>query len=85
MLIASQYVSIGKIADNQPSKIDSLSQVKKNERWPNNSLINADTFFAPSIIKIINGIILQEKELIFVIDGSVIGKGCQSLMLSVLW
>ena len=33
----------------------------------------------------IHGIILQEKELIFVIDGSVIGQGYQTLMLSVLW
>ena len=45
----------------------------------------AEKFFTPLIIKIIQGIILQEKEFIFVIDGSVVGKGCQTLMLSVLW
>ena len=84
-LIASQHVSLGKIADHQPGKIYSLSQVKKNERWLDNGLIDADTFFTPLIIKIIHGIILQEKELVFIIDGSVVGKGCQTLMLSVLW
>ena len=67
------------------SRIHSLSQVKKNERWLDNGLIDAETFFTPLIIKIIHGIILQEKELIFVIDSSVVGQGCQTLMLSVLW
>jgi hypothetical protein len=61
-LIASQHVSLGKIADHQPGKIYSLSQVKKNERWLDNDLIDATTFFTPLIIKIIHGIILQEKE-----------------------
>lgn len=84
-LIASQHVSLGKIADNQQGKIHSLSQVKKNERWLDNGLIDAETFFTPLIIKILHGIILQEKELIFIIDGSVVGRGCQTLMLSVLW
>ena len=84
-LIASQHVSLSKIADNQPGKIYSLSQVKKNERWLDNGLIDADTFFTPLIIKIIHGIILQERELVFIIDGSVVGKGCQTLMLSILW
>jgi hypothetical protein len=84
-LIASQHVSLGKIADHQPGKIYSLSQVKKNERWLDNGLVDAETFFTPLIIKIIHGIILQEKELVFIIDGSVVGKGCQTLMLSVLW
>jgi hypothetical protein len=41
-LIASQHVSLGKIADNQPGKIYSLSQVKKNERWLDNGLIDSD-------------------------------------------
>jgi hypothetical protein len=76
---------LGKIADHQPGKIYSLSQVKKNERWLDNGLIYSETFFTPLIIKILRSIILQEKELIFVIDGSVVGKGCQTLMLSVLW
>lgn len=84
-LIASQHVSLSKIADNQPGKIYSLSQVKKNERWLDNGLIDADTFFTPLVIKIIHGIILQEKELVFIIDGSVVGKGCQTLVLSILW
>jgi hypothetical protein len=84
-LIASQHVSLGKIADHQPGKIYSLSQVKKNERWLDNGLIDSETFFTPLIIKILHGIILQEKELIFVIDGSVVGQACQTLMLSVLW
>ena len=84
-LIASQHVSLGKITDNQEGKIHSLSQVKKNERWLDNGLIDAETFFTPLIIKILHGIILQEKQLVFVIDGSIVGRGCQTLMLSVLW
>jgi hypothetical protein len=43
---------LGKIADHRPEKMYSLSQIKKNERWLDNGFIDAETFFAPLIIKI---------------------------------
>jgi hypothetical protein len=36
-LIESQHISSGKIADKQPEKIQSLSIVKKNDRWLENN------------------------------------------------
>jgi hypothetical protein len=84
-LIESQHISSGKIADKQPEKIQSLSIVKKNDRWLENKWIDSKTYFNPFIIRVLTSIAIQQKELIFVIDGSVVGQGCQTLMVSVLW
>ena len=84
-LIDSQHVSSGKIADKQPGLIQSMSQVKKNSRWIENKWVDSQTFFTPFILRILQNIALQQKELIFIIDGSVVGRGCQTLMVSVLW
>lgn len=84
-LIDSQHVSSGKIADNQPETIQSLSVVKKNDRWLENKWVDSQTYFIPFIIKVLTAISLQQKELIFIIDGSIVGYGCQTLLLSVLW
>ena len=84
-LIDSQHVSSGKIADNQPDTIQSMSIVKKNDRWLENKWVDSQTYFIPFIIKILTAISQQQKELVFIIDGSVVGFGCQTLMLSVLW
>lgn len=84
-LIQSQHVSLGKISENQPGHIHSLSQVKKSERWLDNKWIDVETFFLPFVIKLLHILILQQKELVFIIDGSVVGRGCQTLMISVLW
>jgi len=84
-LIESQHVSSGKIADKQSGNIQSMSQIKKNSRWLENDWIDSQTFFTPFIIKVLQNIIITQKELIFIIDGSVVGRGCQTLMVSVLW
>lgn len=62
-----------------------MSQIKKNSRWLENDWIDSQTFFTPFIIKVLQNIIITQKELIFIIDGSVVGRGCQTLMVSVLW
>lgn len=84
-LIDSGHSSLGKIAEKQEGLIQSLSQVKKNERWLSNKWVDAETFFIPFIIKLLHCLILQQKELVFIVDGSVVGRGCQTLMVSVLW
>jgi hypothetical protein len=84
-VIESQHVSLAKIADDQAGLIQAQSQVKKNDRWLMNKWIDTETFFTPFIIKVIRSIADQKKELVFVIDGSVVGRNCQTLLVSVLW
>lgn len=84
-LIDSQHVSSGKLADKQPGHIQAMSQVKKNDRCLENKWIDTQTFYIPFIVTLLNAIASQLKELVFVIDGSVIGRNCQTLMVSVLW
>jgi len=84
-LIDSQHVSSGKIADQQPGRIQAMSQVKKNDRWLENKWVDTQTFFIPLAIQLVAAISRQFGELIFIIDGSVTGRNCQTLMVSVLW
>jgi hypothetical protein len=84
-LLTSQHVSLTKIADHQEGNIQTMSQVRRSERWLRNEWIDSETFYAPFILRVLDKIIEIQKELIVVIDGSVIGRGCQVLMLSVLW
>ena len=84
-LIDSQHVSSGKMADKQPGYIQVMSQVKKNDRWLENKWVDVDIFYIPFIIRLLRAISIQMGELVFVIDGSVIGTSCQTLMVSVLW
>lgn len=84
-LIDSQHVSLARIADHQAGNIHTMSQVRKSERWLRNEWIDTETFYIPFVLRVLGKIIEVQKELILIIDGSVIGRGCQVLMLSVLW
>ena len=84
-LIESQHVSSGRIADHQPGLIQAGSQIKKNDRWLENKWIDSQTFYLPFVRPLLLALASQFKELVFVIDGSVTGRNCQSLMVSVLW
>lgn len=69
--------------DTKSSK-QSESCVKQTKRWLSSKWTDWNTFFAPYI-----GLILvkmaEQKELIFIMDGSETASGCVTLMLSVIW
>jgi hypothetical protein len=70
-------------------KIDAESGVKKAKRFLQSKWTDYEVFYQPYIVELL-GILAKKKELVgaafrFVIDGSVIGKNCVALMLSVVY
>jgi hypothetical protein len=70
-------------------KIDAESGVKKAKRFLQSKWTDYEVFYQPYIVELL-GILAKNKEIVgaafrFVIDGSVIGKNCVTLMLSVVY
>lgn len=65
-----------------PQDIDSESRVKNVKRWLTNEYTDYDISYLPFIEPLLKSHILQEKEMVFAIDGSDVAQGCTVLMIS---
>lgn len=59
------------------------SRVKKYTRWLQNDRIEAGTYFLPYVTTLLATV--SQHTLAFAIDGSVVGRGCLCLMISLLY
>ena len=90
-IVGSQRVSLPEVASKAPDqkKTKRDSRVKKFERWLQNERIDAEMYFMPFAKELLLGLagLAEEKKraLVFAIDGSGVGRGCVTLMLSVLY
>lgn len=62
----------------------SESRVKQAKRWLMSKWTGWDTFFVPYIAPLL-GQLSKAGEIVIVMDGSETGRGCTTLMLSVIW
>lgn len=65
-----------------PQDIDSESRVKNVKRWLTNRYTDYDISYLPFIEPLLQSYILQDKEMVFAIDGSDVAQGCTVLMIS---
>ena len=82
-IVGSRHVHLPKMADKFPSKADRESRIKRFGRWVQNETITQQSYFAPFAQALLAALATQP--LMLVIDGSAVGKGCQCLMLSVVY
>jgi len=82
-LIGSGRSHLPAIAGHAPSQCKTESQIKQFSRWLQNENIDAEVYYLPYLKFILAG--LKEKTLVLAIDGSSIGQGCVTLMLSVIY
>jgi hypothetical protein len=68
-------------ARNQGAKPE--SRVKRFERWLRNKAVDRETFFLPFAEALL--LSLCHFPLVLVIDGSIVGRGCMTLMISVIY
>jgi hypothetical protein len=61
----------------------SESRVKRFERWLRNKSVESETFFLPFAEALLRS--LCHSPLVLAIDGSIIGRGCMTLMVSVIY
>jgi hypothetical protein len=82
-IVGSRKVQLPAMADKFPTSVQRESRIKRFTRWLQNAAIRLDTYFAPFAEALLAG--LAHQPIVLVIDGSSVGRGCQCLMLSVVY
>lgn len=83
-IVLSQQSQLEKIARKilEPSRVE--SRVKKLTRFNQNEFVTQETFYLPFIELLVAGL-ARTGIVILVIDGSQTGRGCMTLMISILY
>ncbi len=82
-IVGSQRTNYRAIAKKAPDGSKVESRIKRYSRWVNNERIDFETYFAPYAVALLDS--LASRPLALVIDGSCVGKGCQALVISVVY
>ena len=72
------------IARGQSPKTKLSSRIKKIKRWILNEKTSYENHYKPYALELLNRL-SKQGELVFSIDGSVMGRGCMCLMFSVIY
>lgn len=83
-IVGAQHSQLPKIASKAPSLgAKPTSRIKQFQRWVENDTITAETYFLPFAQALLAS--LAQQRLVLIMDGSVVGRGCVTLMLSVVY
>jgi hypothetical protein len=82
-IVGSRHVHLPKMADKFPSQADRESRIKRFTRWLQHEEVTPACYFAPFAEALLLG--LAAHPLVLVIDSSTVGRGCQCLMVSVVY
>ncbi len=82
-IIGSGQSQLPKIAEKIPDKAKPDSVEKRFIRFLKNEHVDMETFFMPYATALLVGLGLEE--LVLAIDGSVVGRGCVTLMVNVVY
>lgn len=83
-IVGAQHAQLPKLASKAPSLgAKGASRVKRFKRWVENDAITYETFFLPFAQAVLAT--LAQQPLVLIMDGSVVGRGCVTLMVSVVY
>jgi hypothetical protein len=82
-IVASKRVNLPAIAGKVPTMTKVDSQVKRFSRWIDNQRIDYECYYLPYAQQLLHN--LAHETLVLVMDGSPVGRGCRTLMLSVVY
>ena len=82
-IVGSRHVNLRRVAGQVPDGTKHESRIKKFSRWIANKRIKADLYFLPFAESLL--LSLGQQTLVLVIDGSDVGRGCMTLMVSVIY
>lgn len=83
-IVGAQHTQLPKIASKAPSLgAKSASHIKRFSRWVENEQVSYETFFLPFAQALLAS--LAKQPLVLIMDGSTVGRGCLTLMLSVVY
>ncbi len=83
-IVLNKTTQLPKIASKLPGHSKPQSRVKQYERWIQNDAIDSQVYFLPFVQDLLSGLAAQ-RTLVLVMDGSEVGRGCLTLLLSVLY
>jgi hypothetical protein len=83
-IVLSKSSQLPKIAAKVPGQIQDDSQTKQFSRWAQNEWITAGLYFLPFVLPLLT-VLARQRPLVFIMDGSVVGRGCVALMVSLLY
>lgn len=82
-IVGSQHTHLDKIAAKVPGPAKPASRTKRFARWLANDTISPAIYFLPFASTLIRS--LAHRTLVFIMDGSTVGRGCLALLLSVVY
>jgi len=82
-IVGSKRVNLPAIAGKVPTMTKIDSQVKRFSRWIDNQHIQYECYYLPYAQQLVAN--LAHQTLVLVMDGSSVGRGCRTLMLSVVY
>lgn len=83
-IVGAQHSQLPKIASKAPGLGAKLtSRIKRFTRWVENERITYDTYFLPFAQAVLTS--LAQQPIVLIMDGSAVGRGCLTLMLSVVY
>jgi hypothetical protein len=81
-IVGSKSTQLPSIASKMPGRAKRQSRITTCERWLNNKAITVTDYYLPYVADLLQS--LPPGPLVLVIDGSVVGRGCMALVISVL-
>lgn len=82
-IVGSHSSQLPKIARKVPDNTKKESRVKRFSRWVNNERIEFELYYLPYVEALLAS--LAHRPLLLAIDGSDMGRGCVTLMVSVIY
>ncbi len=83
-IVGSKSTHLPAMASKVPDTTKKESRVKKFHRWIQNERVSADIYFLPFIDTLLREL-AHRQPLLLAIDGSDVGRGCMTLMISVIY
>src|SRR5512137_662243 len=83
-VVLSKSCQLPKVAAKAPDATKPDSRVKRFERWVQNDDITTELYYLPFVRPLLTSL-AQHRPLVFMMDGSEVGRGCLALVVSVLY
>lgn len=83
-IVLGKSCQLPTIARKTPDQATPASREKRYSRWIQNERIEYHTYYLPFVQELLYRL-AEIRELVFIIDGSEVGQGCMTLMISLLY
>jgi hypothetical protein len=83
-IVLGKSCQLPSIAKKTPDRASPESRVKRCSRWIQNERIEYESYYLPFVQELLYRL-AEIRELVFIIDGSEVGQGCITLMISLLY